>query len=349
MRFSILVAVYVVFLSTPSNARQAEVRFVDVGSGLCVIAKFPHDNELLYDAGQGNGSNCYDAIDELVEDDHIEMIVISHPDSDHLGELNEILLGLDGSQGIGQVEDDPTRFTAGRILHTGYDRSHEIAGGPASWRNAMAAIEFARQEGAEVINLESEPLRPGDEFDVGEATVTFIAGWPSWEQSGERNAISIVLHVEYGGRSVLLTGDSVGRQDDDPTSICGYAQRIMVDRAGRIPLSADVMQSSHHGADNGDAMCFIEAVNPDYIVISAGNKYEHPRSTTVDRYLAWGISPERIYRTDLHGTDEGDREWQGGPIDRCPDRDRNDTVIVNIPEDITQPISVAYENSFSTC
>jgi len=326
-----------VFLSAPTLARQAEIRVVDIGPGLCVVAKFPRDYELLYDAGHWEGSNCYDAVAELVEDGHIEMVVISHPDSDHLGELNEILLGLDGSQDINRAEDDPTRFTAGTILHTGYDRSHENAqGGPTNWREAMAAIEFARQEGAEVVNLESDPLRPGDEFDMGEAKVTFIAGWHEWNrdyrQQGEvtrenelRNVISIVLRVEFEGQSVLLAGDTVGRRLGGSDNACVDAEAFMVRNSAAVPIRSDVLISPHHGADNGNSACFLAEVQPSYMIFSAGHNHDHPTTSAAERAIAVGIQRARMFRTD-RGDDEGGFEWNEGRVTGCSDGTGDDDV-----------------------
>ena len=52
----------------------------------------------------------------------------------------------------------------------------------------------------------------------------------------------------------------------------------------------------------------IEAVSPDYVIFSAGHKYEHPRDSTVKRYIRAGVARKNIFRTD-RGDNEGGKEW----------------------------------------
>ena len=70
------------------------IRVVDVGPGLCTVAKIPGDETdhyFVYDAGHWVGSNCLDAINEIVETEFIDVMILSHSDSDHIGEVAEIL------------------------------------------------------------------------------------------------------------------------------------------------------------------------------------------------------------------------------------------------------------------
>lgn len=323
-----------------TDSEAAIIRFVDVGPALCVVASFPGGQHLLYDAGHWTGSHCYNAVREIVDDGVIELVVISHPDSDHLGELDAIL----------------AHFSVETILHTGFDRN-DRTGGPAAWRRAMNAIAEQEELGTEIINLTTRPLEPGHGFALGEATAVFIAGWGQWDadlsSSGARpisaelrNVISIVIRIDYRGRSILLTGDSIGRRNGDAMSACRDAQAFMVDNHQNAgpSIAADVMLSSHHGGDNGDASCFIEAVAPGYIIISAGHDHRHPRSSTVERYLAAGVPIERIFRTD-RGDDEGAMEWDHLRVPGCRSQRGYDDVVVEIPYDLNAPVRVTYRNS----
>ena len=90
--------------------------------------------------------------------------------------------------------------------------------------------------------------------------MTLVAGWPRWDGPGptpsERlNAISIVVRLEYRGRSILFTGDTVRRRLDDDDDACKDAEQVMVERhgAGQVLLKSDVLIASHHGANNDSA------------------------------------------------------------------------------------------------
>jgi hypothetical protein len=140
---------------------------------------------------------------------------------------------------------------------------------------------------------------------------------------------SIVVRLEYRGKAVLFTGDTVGRHLGDPPDACRAAEAEMVARADKVPVKSDVLIAPHHGADNGSADCFIQAVHPSYVVFSAGHKFQHPRSVTAERYIAHDIQLDHMLRTDL-GDDEGGAEWdygrQPGMIDRKGDDDVEITV-----------------------
>ncbi len=105
------------------------------------------------------------------------------------------------------------------------------------------------------------------------------------------------------------------------------------------------MTASHHGARNGDATCFIEAVNPSYVIVSAGSHgtYRHPHAVAIQRYIDFGVTPENIFRTD-RGDDEGEDEWDHLRVSGCRAQSGFDDVIVRIFSDPAQPIDVAYLN-----
>ena len=70
----------------------------------------------------------------------------------------------------------------------------------------------------------------GESWALGDATVTFLSGFAElpqgWDvgapsssdrfESKSRNAVSIVVRLDYDGRAILYGGDAVGRKDDAP-------------------------------------------------------------------------------------------------------------------------------------
>src|SRR5438874_12580230 len=65
------------------------VRVVDVGAGECCVIKLPGGKNVIYDAG--NGNTAMKDIEELIPDDQaIDLLILSHTDSDHLGAVPEI-------------------------------------------------------------------------------------------------------------------------------------------------------------------------------------------------------------------------------------------------------------------
>jgi hypothetical protein len=73
-----------------------------------------------------------------------------------------------------------------------------------------------------------------------------------------------------------------------------------------LSFDSDILVAPRHGADNGSCAAFIQAVSPDWVIVSAGRRYEHPNADAMARYLAEGIPTQHFLRTD-RGDDEGER------------------------------------------
>jgi beta-lactamase superfamily II metal-dependent hydrolase len=319
--------------SASAQSEGAQIRVVDVGPGLCVVASFPGGHDLLYDAGHWRSSSCRGAVAELVADGIIDLVIISHGDSDHLGELPEIL----------------STVRARQIIHTGDRRT------AATWRQAMDSIEEAELRGTSVINLRRDGVVAGTLVPLGPATVTVLAGWGEWDSrlstgpltSGERhNVISIVARVEYRGTSVLLTGDTIGRALGSEAGRCDHAER-WIQQHNPSGLRSNVLVAPHHGGDNGSATCFIQAVAPEAVIFSAGHEYRHPTAAAALRYLMLRPRP-RIYRTD-YGDDEGPGEWTHGRRRGCRDLPGDDDVEIRIAAQGSARPNIRYRVASELC
>jgi hypothetical protein len=316
---------------------------------------------MVFDAGPPGATNCQEAVRELVPGRRLDLFVLSHSDKDHIGMVKAIL-------GAQQPPNQAQRENlAAVIIHSGDPR------GPTVDRMRLTIAEQERL-GACVYDIRKNnrppapcrslhtggprALMPGDSFAIGAATATFVAGWGEGNDirdPGERkldnaarnNGLSVVIRFEYGGHSVLITGDSIGRTQGDPSSTCAYAERIMVSRAATVPIDSDVLVAGHHGADNSSSTCFIRAVSPQYVIFSAGHEYNHPRQAAVARFLANGVSPSNLFRTDL-GDNEGGTEMTAGS-GACADPTGDDDVEVRLPSSPASPITVAYRGTSAAC
>jgi len=308
-------------LALEPEAGAAFVRIVDVGAGLCCVLVLPDDHYIVYDTGNfiDGGETAMAAVEELIpEDEEIDLLVLSHSDADHLAAADEILQA----------------YTVRRVLRTGFERN------TLAWRNADAAARAARYSDETIdINLAYFEYPPGGTYRFGEAFVTFIAGFHTppedWDIDGNserRNAGSIVIRLQFAGRSALFTGDAVGRHIGGPDDQLIASERFMVEMSPIIGIDSDVLIAPHHGADNASAAAFIEAVSPEFVIFSAGHRHEHPRASAAQRYLDFGVPVENIFRTDL-GDDEGGAEWPAGRVAGHNDPRGDDDVDVLIRPD----------------
>lgn len=342
-------------VGTSAAAADAYLRVVDVGNGLCVVARTPDGHSMLYDAGE-SGSHCLRAVREIIPEQEIDLVVLSHSDMDHIAELPAIL----------------AEKRAKAIYHPG-DAHISIT---SYITKARTAIGTAKGQGARVVNLLDTPLEPVNSstpspqrvIPIGAGKATIIAGWgdaaktvgpgePPLDQGEHNNAVSIVVKFEFGGHSVLLTGDTVGRHIGDPVWTCKNSERLMVERNGTWPLKSDVLVGQHHGADNASSRCFIDKVAPEYVVFSAGHKrYRHPRTSTVRRMHAEGVAYEKMLRTD-RGDDEprkknassGEQEWVYLSVKDCKDQPGDDDVEIWLPSNPTDQVRVEYRRPQKGC
>ena len=108
---------------------------------------------------------------------------------------------------------------------------------------------------------------------------------PSSDDYSNLNNYSIVLKITYGDVSFLYTGDAEEESLEEITS----------------DIKADVLKVGHHGSDTSTSEEFLEKVNPQYAVISVGekNSYGHPAASTIELLQEY---TNNIYQTDLNGT-----------------------------------------------
>jgi competence protein ComEC len=113
------------------------------------------------------------------------------------------------------------------------------------------------------------------------------------------NNHSVSLRLHMGQISFLLAGD-----------IEVEVERYLVGQG--FPLQSTVLKSPHHGSSTSSSMAFLEAVDPQLVVISVGadNRFGHPAQPVLERYAERGAP---VLRTDELGTIEfitdGHRLW----------------------------------------
>jgi competence protein ComEC len=87
-----------------------------------------------------------------------------------------------------------------------------------------------------------------------------------------------VVLIESGSRRLLLPGDLEGIDLDDLADALG------------APSDLDVLVAPHHGAKKGATAAWVAAVQPTWVLYSAGfgNAYGHPAAQVVQGYAAMG-------------------------------------------------------------
>lgn len=110
-----------------------------------------------------------------------------------------------------------------------------------------------------------------------------VSLWPT-------NEGSIVAKLTYGNTSIMLTGDATSE-----------TEKIILAENFQAALKSTILKVGHHGSRTSTSYSFVQAVSPEYALISDGkdNSYGHPHLDVLDTLNSFGA---KIFRTDLLGT-----------------------------------------------
>lgn len=128
--------------------------------------------------------------------------------------------------------------------------------------------------------------KEGDVLELGEAVIQVMA--PNSNSYEDLNNYSIVNKIVYGEVSVICMGDAEAISEKEILN-------------NGLNVQAQIIKLGHHGSNTSSSKEFIEAVKPQYALISAkkGNTYNHPIKSVMKLLEKEEI---KVYRTDESGT-----------------------------------------------
>ena len=247
---------------------------LDVGQGQCIFVRAPNNRCMLVDAGVISMSEA--GGDMLAKERilpflyrervrQIDVLVITHPDKDHVSALPAILERIP----VGIVLDpnlpsnEPSYLRALSIIAE--RRIKRLVA-----RRGQRIVFDSKNEVYADVLAPSEPLLRGTRDDV--------------------NNNVIVLSVNALGKKVLLTSDMMSEQE-----------RHLLSIASPMELYADVLYVPHHGSSDSCSKELLLKVKPKIALISCGrfNPFGHPSHEVINRLNDAGV--QAILRTDEHG------------------------------------------------
>jgi competence protein ComEC len=259
---------FVWYLVSKADSRILTVSFLNVGQGDAILIEAPNGNQVLIDGGPGRK-----ILSELGQalpfyDRSIDLIIVTHPDSDHIGGLPLVLKNY-AVVGFLEPEALPLRGEGpGVICDTAICEALETA---------------VTAEGAQKITAHR-----GQVIQLGRGAELEILS-PVGPMAGkDTNSASVVAKLTYGATSFLFTGDA-------PQA----TERQLIFADGKN-LDIEVLKVGHHGSDTSSAPEFLAATSPEVAVISVGadNRYGHPKTSVLDSLAKIGA---KILRTDQQG------------------------------------------------
>lgn len=286
----------------PPSGAPLEVHVLDVGQGDAILIIAPEDKETkqrkvaLVDAGDtGRGKVVLEAM-KRAGVDHIDLFIATHAHADHIGGADEVINATTIKAVLDSSVPPPAR--AGSEANSNQSNGSRRARSSGSANTAMLPttkaygdlLDAINKSGAQYIKAE-----PDQTFELsGGAVIRVLAPIQPFftkEQlrsgGNEPNANSVVVRLDYGKFSMLLTGDAEAQTED---------RLITKD----MNIQAKILKVGHHGSKYATSENFLKYVKPEVAVISDGaaNRYGHPSPDVLARLKAAGV---KLYRTDLQG------------------------------------------------
>jgi competence protein ComEC len=244
--------------------------FCDVGQGDAAYIRFADGRDMLIDGGPDNGRvlTCLGRHMPFW-DRHINMVLMSHPQADHIGGLPAVF----------------ERFSVDYFIRS------DITNPTEGYQKLMDDITKKHVPVKFVIQ--------GDHITIGPTTLSIL--WPSQEQialmkpkdvlgvstDSQTNDGCAVLALRYGTFDAVFTGDA------DSHIEAKYDQLQVF----RDPV--EVLKVPHHGSKTGMTLAFVDWLKPSLAVISVGkNSYGHPSKEAVD--MLQNVH-SKVLRTDQKG------------------------------------------------
>lgn len=244
-----------------SEGKELKVDFLDVGQGDAIYIRIPDNVDVLIDGGPNNS-----ILNELGEvmpfwDKEIDLMILTHPHSDHVAGLVEIL----------------RRYKVKKILYTGVVHT---APDYLAWLKEIKDQKIP----LEIVDKKSK-IKLG-----GSVELEFLYPQKSFlnRKVENLNNTSIIARLVYGETSFLFTGDAEREVEEELLSL------------DSMFLDSDVLKVGHHGSESSSSLEFLSAVSPTLAVIQVGtdNSFNHPHGKTL--FNLQNV-PSVIYRTDTQG------------------------------------------------
>ena len=262
----------------------------DVGQGDAILLQNA-SSQILVDGGPGN--KVLDCLSRYMPfwDRTLEVVVMTHPQSDHYGGLIEVF----------------RRYNVGIFLAPSVDNSTQ---------GYQVLKDLVKASQAQIVNpqrgmkmrlgeIQLDILNPTAELQDEEPGTVGKNRLGAFSPKRDLNDFSVVFNLSYGSFDALFTGD-IGPEISDQ-----MAKQLALSDSRRV----EYIKIPHHGSRNGLTGELLDVTSPEVAVISVGkdNTYGHPHEETLKILRDEDI---KILRTDEMGSVEvvtdGEKWWVVG-------------------------------------
>lgn len=256
---SIFISIMIVFTSyspvfAATAAKDMNVYFIDVGQGDSILIK-SENKTMLVDSGPSSASSKLVEFLKSKNVKKIDYLVATHPDADHIGSMVEVLENFKVVNDIITTSRTSSSKTYKNFVSAAEDKSLELIYPPAKTK-----------------------------YQVGDASISVLYN----TKASNNNDSSVVLRVNCGKNSLLLTGDISSKIEN----------KLISDN---VNVNTDILKVAYHGSKYSSDTKFLNKVTPTISVISCAkkNSYGHPHKEALTNLSK---AKSKIYGTYDVGT-----------------------------------------------
>lgn len=284
-----------------------EINFLDVGQGDAIYISIPGGGDVFIDGGSSSQDDVYEKVIEPFLKckgvRKLDFLFITHCDEDHYSGWSEAV-----ENHIATAESGIRNYTGtslylpticnlilnesdyGKFIQNEIKGENEKgnAGEMGKTDEANGIVQLAAGLATCGSRVSADGL--GTVYRFGECSFTSLNESRKVYGDASENDNSIVLLMQYGCFSALLTGDITSERDLELLS------RIKSLGVERLTL----LKAAHHGSKYSQSVELLEGIAPYLCVISCGekNSYGHPHAETLLRLKE---VDSKVYRTDELG------------------------------------------------
>ena len=243
---------------------ESELVFLDVGQGSATLLTLPQGKTILVDGG-GASSKTFDVG---------ERIIAPYFWHRGLNRLDAILISHPDADHYNGIPFLLKHFKPD-ILWINGDSDYD--------QNYLDLLNLARSLDIEIRKTENDVII----FEKNTAKLQNIANPFQNDEKASANDKSLILRFSHGNFSCILPGDISKRVE----------QELLHNGTA---LQAETLLSPHHGSKTSSSIAFLEKVNPQQIIVSAGRfRPEHFPSAQLRMYSNTQAIP--LLNTAIHG------------------------------------------------
>ncbi len=238
---SMLIAL--VILSSQAQPPKLNVSFLDIGQGDSIFVRTPSGHDMLIDGGPSNA--VLERLDVQMNyfDRGIDVIIATHPDSDHVTGLIPVLEKF-------KVDD-------------------LVISGTKSDTETFAYVDRRMKAEEAVMHV----ARRGDVIDFQDGVIVTVLHPYGGEKFKDTNSASVSVLIAYGKETFLLTGDLPIAYEQGLVSSGLLPRGITVFKAGHHGSKTS----------SGEPLLSYLRPEYSVISAGAANRYGHPDSETINR------------------------------------------------------------------